>query len=82
MVGVTRAPDFDMGIAFPNLSGCRWYPSFDVEIVGSTTNGQVLVPLPIPTSTSLAGLGVDTQMLGVPGSGPIIMSNAISTEIN
>jgi hypothetical protein len=79
--GVTRVPDFNMGIAFPHLSGCRWYTAFHVQLAGNTTNGQVLLPLAIPNMPSLAGVGVDSQMLGAPTSGPIVMSNAISTEI-
>ena len=84
VIGARPQVGFDMGLAFPALKGCTWYTSFDVDLIGATgSSGRVTFPGGIPNSSSLAGLGVDTQVLGFVGSSPSkkYQSNAMSHKI-
>jgi hypothetical protein len=78
VVGVQPQPGFDMGIAFPGLKGCIFYPQFLVQVVGAAPNGAAVIPTPIPLGT--AGVGVELQILGFDASKQY-MSNAVSTKI-
>jgi len=83
VVGVTPTLPFDMGIAFPALSGCKWYASFDVGLV-LNVNGQVTIPGGIPNNPIFAGIHVDTQVLHASLTKGFDQSNAVShvIEIN
>jgi hypothetical protein len=81
VLGLTPQLPFDMGIAFPALAGCDWYTSFDVDFVVMTgTNGQLELVTGVPNSPALAGLHLDSQVLGFQGTTPL-QSNALSSVV-
>lgn len=83
VIGFASAP-FDMGIVFPELKGCTWYPRFDIQLVAATgASGSIALPGPVPNDSSIAGLFLESQVLGFTGSSPSLkfMSNALSHKI-
>ncbi len=80
VVGVIPTPSFDMGIAFPSLAGCRWYPSFNVQLGLTAPGGSIIIGGGVPNNPGLAGLHLTTQVIGVQG-GTILQSNAIDHAI-
>ena len=84
VLGVKPLKPFNMGIALPPLSGCQWYVPFDVQALFPTAkNGTIVLPGGVPNVPGLAGLKIDTQVLGAQGS-RLLQSNAVShvLEIN
>ena len=81
VIGVQARPQFDMGIAFRPLTGCTWFPSFDLQL-GVTTNGNGsrAIPGAVPRSSSAVGAHLDIQVLGFQGNQPL-QSNATSHVI-
>ncbi|MCA8956589.1 MAG: hypothetical protein KDC87_10980 [Planctomycetes bacterium] len=69
VIGVQRVGPFDMGIAFSGLSGCTWYPAFDIQIPSLRTgvDGRAVIPGAVTTDPTVAGTHVDIQVLGFQG---------------
>ena len=72
-----------MGFVFGSLAGCRWFPSFDIQVAVPAAGGSVVIPGGVPNNPALAGLHIISQVLGAQ-SGTVLMSNAAShvIEIN
>lgn len=55
---------FDLGLLFPVLKGCVWDSSLDLVFGGATdSNGDAVMPLPIPNDKGLAGANLWSQAL-------------------
>lgn len=80
VIGVKPAPEFDMGIVFPQLKGCTWWAAFQLEFVLPVPASGLIIQGGVPRQSNLVGLHLVTQALSITKAG-YYQSNAVSHVI-